>query len=169
MPFLKTKLPADFTQYQAVTVANSTTETTVIGTGEGSLTFQKNSLAVGKTFKVTALGYYSNTSTPTLTVKLKAGSTVLLSSGAITTTASASNRAFKFEGIVTVYSLGASGTVRGGGKVEEVGSATTGIAGTSAVTVDTTANQTLNLTVQWGTANSSNTITITNLVVEELN
>lgn len=169
MPFLKTKQRVLFTQSEAVTLANSTTETTLVGTGEGSLTIQKNSLAVGKTFKVVARGYYSNTGTPTLTIKLKAGSTVLLTSGAITTTTSASNRAFVFNGLVTVYSLGASGTVRGQGEVSELGSAVTGIASTSTVTVDSTANNTLNLTAQWGAASSSNTITITNLVVEELN
>jgi len=169
MPFLKTKLPADFTQYQAVTVANSTTETTVIGTGEGSLTFQKNSMAVGKTYKVTVKGFYSNTGTPTLTAKVKAGSTVLLSSGAITTTTGASNRGFSLDAILTVYSLGASGTIQGQGEVVELGSAHTAMVATSAVTVDTTANQALNVTVQWGTASASNTITITNVVVEELN
>lgn len=170
MPLIKTKQPILFTQAAAVTVANTTNETTVVSsTAEGTLTIQKNSTSVGKTFRVKARGYYSNTGTPTLTVKLKAGSTVLLTSGAITTTTAASNRAFEFEGEVTVYSLGSSGTVRGQGSVSEFGSAVTGIASTAAVTVDTTANQTLNITVQWGTASASNTITITNVVVEELN
>lgn len=169
MPLIKTKQPADFTQYQAVTVANSTSETTVVGSGEGALTIQKNSFAVGKTFKISGKGFYSNTGTPTLTLKVKAGSTVLLTSGAITTTTSASNRGFSFEGVLTVYSVGSSGTIHGQGEVVEVGSAHTAMVNTSAVTLNTTANQALNVTVQWGAASASNTITITNLVLEELN
>ncbi len=169
MPLIKTKQFADFTQAQAVTLANSTTETTLVGTGEGALTIQKNSLAVGKTFKISGKGFYSNTGTPSLTIKVKAGSTVLLTSGAITTTTGASNRGFSFEGVLTVYSLGSSGTLHGQGQVVEVGSATTAMVNTSAVTVDTTANQALNVTAQWGAASASNTITLTNLVLEELN
>lgn len=172
MPFLKTKLPADFTQYQAVTVANSTTETTVIGTGEGSLTFQKNSMAVGKTFRVSAKGFLSTTGTPTLRLKVKLGSTVILDSGTATM-ATITNESFSLDSEFSVYSIGSSGTVDGQGIMIVTGSSAKVIAvptaSGSAITVDSTANQALNVTVQWGTASLSNTITITNVVVEELN
>jgi hypothetical protein len=36
----------------------------------------------------------------------------------------------------------------------------------STTTIDTTSNSSLNLTVEWGTASASNTLTITNLIVE---
>ncbi len=169
MPLIKTKQKVDFTQSEAVTVASTASETTVVGTGEGSLTIQKNSAAVGKTFRVKATGYYSNTGTPTLTLKLKAGSTVLVSTGAITTATSASNRVFNYEAIVTVYTIGASGTVLGQCDFADNASTIALTATTAAVTVDSTANQTLNVTAQWSASSASNTLTVTNLIVEELN
>lgn len=169
MPFLKTKQRVDFTQSASVTVASTASETTLVGTGEGSLTIQKDSLAVGKTFRVTAFGYYSNTGTPTLNLKFKAGSTVLAETGAVTTATSASNRVFKFEAIVTIRSIGASGTALGQCDFADNASTIALTAQTSTATVDSTANNTLNLTATWGASSSSNTITCTNLVVEELN
>lgn len=169
MPLIKTKQPILFTQAAAVTVANLDTETTLVSTGEGSLTIQKNSFSVGKTFKVKALGFYSTTGTPTITLKFKAGSTVLVNSGALATANNSSNAGFSFEALVTVYSLGASGTTYGQGVCIQDNLAPQLATNTSTVTLDTTANQALNVTAQWSAASASNTITITNLVVEELN
>jgi len=169
MPLIKTKQPVDFTQYTAVTVANTTSETTLVSTGEGALTIQKNSFAAGKTFKVKAMGFYSTTGTPTITFKFKAGSTVLVNSGALATSNDTSNAGFSFEALVTVYSVGASGTTYGQGVCIQDNLAPQLATNTSTVTLDTTVNQALNLTVTWSAASASNTITLTNLVIEELN
>lgn len=172
MPFLKTKQRVDFTQSALVTVASTASETTLVGTGEGSLTIQKDSLAVGKTFRVSAKGFLSTTGTPTLRLKVKLGSTVILDSGTATM-ATITNESFSLNSEFSVYSIGSSGTVNGQGIMIVTGSSAKVIAvptaSGSAITVDSTANQTISVTATWGTSSSSNTITCTNLVVEELN
>lgn len=171
MPLIKNSNPVRFTQTASVTVANSTTETTLIGAGEGSVSLTKNSTLAGKTFKIKGYGVFSNTSTPTLRLKVKLGSVTVLDSTAVTTTTAASNRLFEFEGVITVRSVGSSGTSFGQGKLVEY--ASTGIlfpmANTSTSAVDTTANLAFDVTAQWGSASASNTITLTNLVIEEVN
>lgn len=170
MSFVKTKQIVPFTQGASVTVASTAAETTLVSaTGIGGVELLKNGFVVGKTYRVTAYGYYSNTSTPTLTLKFKFGSTVVASTGAVTTAASASNRVFKFEALVTVRSLGASGTVLGQCNLVDNASTITVTPVTAATTIDTTTNQVVNVTAQWGASSASNTITLTNLVLEELN
>ena len=173
MPLIKNPHPIRFAQTASVTVADTASETTIIGTGEGSLKLNANSTLAGKTFKIKGAGVFSNTSTPTLDIKIKLGSVTLLDTGAITTVTSASNRLFLFEGLVTVRSVGSSGTAFAQGTFTET--ATTGsgklypMANTSTSAVDTTANLAFNVTAQWGSASASNTITLTNLVIEEVN
>lgn len=172
MSYVKTKQAANFTQAAAVTLADSAAETTLVSsTGTGALSIMKDSFAVGKTFRITAMGIYSNTGTPTLQLKVKLGAVTVLDSGAITTVTGASNRVFTLEGVITVYALGATGTVRGQGTITETGGTTKvyGMATTAAGDVPTTANQALNITATWGAASASNTITLTNLIFEELN
>lgn len=167
MAYVKTKQLVPFTQGAAVTLANSTVETTLLSTTfTGGLEF--SDFLVGKTFRVSGFGHYTNTGTPTLQLKLKFGSVVLSDSTAITTTTGATNRVFKYEALVTVYALGTTGTLETTGVFSEVGSAVTGLASTAA-TVNTTVPQTLALTAQWSAASASNTITLNSLVCEELN
>mgnify|MGYP003340148971 CR=1 FL=1 len=174
MSFVKTKQIVPFTQGATVTVANTTTETTLVSTtGIGGVELIKNGFTVGKTYRVSGCGVFSNTGTPTLELKVKFGATVVLDSGAITTTTSASNREFYFTGLLTVTALGASGAVIGQGLFHETATSGSGkvypLSNASAVTVDTTTNQTVNVTVTWGAASASNTITLTNFLLEELN
>ena len=175
MSFVKTKQIVPYTQGASVTVDTTASETTLLSsTGSvGGLLLLKNDFTVGKTYRVSGCGVFSNTGTPTLTVKVKLGSTDVLSTGAITTVTGASNREFSFSGLITVKSLGGSGTVNGQGIFVET--LATGVSlnypmtNASAVTVDTTANQTVNVTAQWSASSASNTITLTNFVLEELN
>lgn len=172
MSFLKTKQIVPFTQGASVTVASTASETTLVSsTGIGGVTLLKNGFVVGKTYRISGCGVFSNTGTPTLTIKVKFGSTAILSTGAVTTTTGASNREFTFSGLITVQSLGASGTVHGQGSLTEYASTPVvfPMTNSAAVTVDTTANQTVGVTAQWGASSASNTITLTNLVLEELN
>jgi hypothetical protein len=156
-----------FTSTADRTQANSTSELTIIGTGVGTLTLPANFYDVaGKSLKIHAAGYYSNTGTPTLTFKVKHGSTVLGSTGAITTTTGATNWQWTFDGLITCRTVGGSGTciVQGSFLIND--SATTDgryqMVNTAAVTVNTTVTQVVDLTIQWGTASASNTITGSN-------
>ncbi len=175
MSYLKTKQLVPYTQGASVTVATTAAETSLLSsTGSiGGLQLLKSGFVVGKTYRVSGCGVFSNTGTPTLTVKVKFGTTAILSTGAITTVTSATDREFSFSGLITVKSLGGSGTVNGQGIFVET--LATGVSlnypmtNASAVTVDTTANQTVGVTAQWSASSSSNTITLTNFVLEELN
>ena len=173
MPNLKYKQKVRFAQTATATLASSTTETTLVSTGVGSVSLTKNSIAVGKTFKVSGAGVFSNTGTPTLDLKVKLGSVTVLDSGAITTVTTASNREFLFSGIITIRSIGASGTAFAQGTFTET--LATGVSlnypmsNAATVAVDTTANLAFNVTAQWGASSASNTISLTNLLIEELN
>lgn len=172
MSFVKTKQIVPFTQGASVTVASTASETTLVSsTGIGGVELLKNGFTVGKTYRVSGAGVFSNTGTPTLTLKVKFGSTVILSTGAVTTVTGATNREFTFSGLITVKSLGASGTASAQGSFVEYASTAVvyPMTNSSTVTVDTTANQTVGVTAQWGASSASNTITLTNLVLEELN
>jgi hypothetical protein len=173
MPYIKKANPIRFAQTATVTVASTAAETTLVGAGEGSLTLNAGSTLIGKTFKIKGAGIFSNTGTPTLDIKVKLGAVTLLDTGAITTVTTASGRLFLFEGIVTVRTVGASGTAFAQGLFVET--LATGVslnypmvnASTSAI--DTTAELAFNVTAQWGASSASNTISLTNLILEEVN
>lgn len=162
-----------FCQTASATVSNTTTETTVVSSGSGSTNIQANFMQAGKKFRVKGSGYYSNTVTPTLRMRVKIGTVTVLDSTAFTTSLGAANNQWDLEGVITCRSVGASGTVIGQGTVSFNTSGTTAqivqMVNTSTATVDTTIANTVDLTVQWGTASASNTITCTDFTVEAMN
>lgn len=159
-----------FTQTQAVTVANTTNETTMFGSGVGSETLSANYLEVGKTIRVTARGIHSTlNSSQTATFLLKIGGTTVATSSSFTISQALTNASFEIEALVTCYSTGALGTVWGQGMYVRSGSQTRSIASTAASTVDTTGALAVDLTIAWGAADPANTIKTTNLVIEGLN
>jgi len=149
----------------AATVASSSSETTMAGSGVGSKTLPANFFRAGRSLRVEAFGYVSNTGTPDLTIKLKFGSTVILTTGTITTAASLSNTGWSFRGRITCRTTGAGGTVMAQGELF-IGTTRVAMVNTAAVTVDTTASQAVDLTAQWSVNSSSNTITCQELNVE---
>lgn len=173
MPFKKYADQVRFVQTATITVADTTAATTLLGAGEGSLTLLKNSTLAGKTFKIKGAGIFSNTGTPTLNVIVSLGGVAAFSTGAITTVTTASNRQFHFEGLITVRTVGASGTAIAQGEFTET--LATGVSlnypmvNTTTFAVDTTANLAFDVTATWGAASSSNTISLTNCIIEEVN
>lgn len=159
-----------FTQTASVTVANTTTETTLIGSGVGSATLPAGYLQAGKTIKIKMMGYHSSTGSPLITMKVKLGSTVILTTGTHSSH-NDTNKLVELTGLITCRSTGASGTVFGQGVFEEVGATLdrVGMVNTGTSTVDTTTTQALSITVTWGTANAGNTLTATNIVLEASN
>jgi hypothetical protein len=157
-----------FVQTQTVTVANTTTETTLLGTGVGSLILPANFLIAGRSIRVRGFGYHSSTGNPTVTIRFKLGTTTV---GTITGAGgNGTNDGFEFDGILTCRTTGASGTVQAQGKYQELHPAglIEGGGNTSTTTLDTTINNQLNITFQWGTASASNTISLTNFILERL-
>lgn len=160
-----------FTQTANATVANTVAETTIIGSGVGSLTLPANFLTVGRTIHFRLWGIYStDAAAPTLNVNVKLGGTTIMTTTAIAATAAMTNRGLTIHGMITCRTTGATGTVFGQGQCEQNNANTNSQArdmeNTATVTVDTTAALTFDITVTWGTANANNTATGTNLVLE---
>lgn len=158
-----------FAQTADSTVANTVTETTLVGTGSGSATLAANYFAAGRSIRITASGVYSTTGTPTLRFRVKKGSTVLADTGAVTTASGVTGRVWSLSLIVTARS---TTTVIANGFVSVFTAAQTHSAwemnnGTTTVTIGT-GSEAFSLTAEWGTASASNTITCTNLVLEPL-
>lgn len=162
-----------FTSTADGSVANTGTETNVLGTGVGTLTLPANSLIAGRTIRVHASGYYSTIAVPgTITMILYAGSTAIASTGAQTPSASQTNQAWKTDVTFTDRTTGSSGTVYGQGMtILDAGltPSNLGMVNTTTTTLDTTATKALTLKVTWQTADAANTITCTNCTVEVLN
>jgi hypothetical protein len=148
-----------FVQTAAGTVANTVTETTIIGTVSGpGKTLSANRLVAGKNFKGRFRGRYSTTGTPTLQIKAKMGSTVLLDTGAITLGSGVSNKYLDLDFDVTCRTTGASGTVFAMGTAT-FDTTIVPLVNTATATIDTTASQVVDVTATWGTANAANTVT----------
>lgn len=161
-----------FTQTSDKTVGNTTTETSLVGTGSGSMTLPANTLKAGTTIRVKMKGYVSGVNGDTSTLKIKLGSTELATSTG--TWQTLTGVGFDFEFDLTCRTTGATGTVIGQGRSLIAGGqgfATVtmrALTMSTTKTIDTTASQTIDLTYTWGTASASDTITITNLTAEIL-
>lgn len=155
------------------TVTNTVTETSIVGSGTGSLTLPANFFTAGRTVRVLVRGKYSDAAVPgTLTIKVKLGSTVILTTGAQTPTGTLTNEGFSVTGLITCRTTGATGTVYGQGDTVTHSAATTHaeweMTNTGTQTVDTTGTLAVDVTATWGTADASNSITGTNALVEAL-
>ncbi len=171
-----------FTQTADKTVTNTVTETSIVGTGVGSLATAMTLPAnffnkISKTLRLRIGGVYSTPAlaTPSIIVKVKfAGTTI----ATVTTTAllsGATNLEFDGEILITCRTTGATGTVMVHGDIEYA----TGIAGTIAVdplnnagattTIDTTTASLLDVTVQWDTNTATRIAKSTVCTLEVLN
>lgn len=157
-----------FVQTNDVTVANTTAETSILGTGDGSLTLAANMLHLARAIRIEVLGVGGTVGTPTLEIRVELGGVLICTSGAITMPSGLSNGYFELDAFFTVRAVGGAGSVQGGGRFE-IASTFAGLPNASQSTIDTTVAQTLDVTVIWGTANASNTITTQQAFIEILN
>jgi hypothetical protein len=143
-----------------------------------SYSLPANALTAGKALRIIAGGIFSTTLTPTLALRVKAGTTTLLSTGDYTPlSASLTTRLWSLEAILVCRTVGASGTIHGNGMVQCADAASSVLDGTAIVlgntgatiTLDTTAAQTIQLSADWSVASASNTITMHHFSVEVLN
>jgi len=189
-------------QYWSETVSWATGSGTAINTSVTetilfpNVTVPANFMQDGRLLRVSAVGAYGTTATPTLTFRLRWGGvsgTVLAASGAIVTTSGTGGGAsmtalWTFDAFIQVRSNGAAGTamtnglatlftstVPTAGTVTNYGmpavlaSGSTGGTTPVAVTCDFTADTALSITAQWGTSNAANNIQGLNYVVEAMN
>ena len=153
-----------FTQTADQTIANTTTETTLFGTGVGTLTLPANFWVVGKTIRIEIHGDFADTGNPTAQIRVKLDAVELSDSTAITLSGLGGTEEWETEVIITCRSVGGSGTLET--VVDWEYETTTGSSaierldiGGTLQTVDTTQSDTLDVTFAWGTANALNTLT----------
>lgn len=156
-----------FVQTASATVSNTAVETTLVGAGDGITTLPANFFLVGKTIKITALGYHSAVANPTINIKIKFGSTTILTTG-IVSSGNSTDTLIEIRAYITCRSTGVGGTVQSEGFYLETGGGSNhfGMVNTTTTSIDTTVAQAIDITVQWGTASNSNTITVSNMMVE---
>lgn len=170
-----------YTATASATVANTTTETSIIGTGIGSLSMPATAVEAlpvttvpfwfaGKTIRVRVMGYISQlVAGPNRTVKIYLGSTALGTVGPSSVATAVTDKGFMYEFLTTCRTTGATGTAFTQGTLFHSGIGQNYMNATSAVTIDTTTAAALDVKFTWGTGDPGNTITATNVTVEALN
>ena len=152
-----------FTQTADKTIADTTDETTLFGTGVGTLTLPANFWVVGKTLRIEIHGDFADAGNPTAQIRVKLDAVELSDSTAIALSGLAGTEEWETEVIITCRSVGGSGTLEtvvdweyetsvGSSAIERLD-----IGGTLQ-TVDTTQSDTLDITFEWGTAAAANTL-----------
>lgn len=139
-------------------VTSTVDQTATTETAHVSYTIPANSAAIGRVYHIHASGNVDNNTTAiTFTPRIRWGGTGGVSLLAIPTFAASTtpntNRAYVLDGYVTVRTTGATGTAVAEMRYSERSTSTTGVetvhednSGTTAVTIDTTANKDLDLT-----------------------
>ena len=150
----------------SATVANTVTETTLIGSGVGTLTLPANFWRVGRSIKIYAAGVISDTGTPTVRFRTKLDSTSIIDSTAIALSGTLSNTGWELTADLICRTAGGSGTIFGQGSFHYGADNRIPLSAVAAVTIDTSASDALNLTIEWGAASASNTITCTHFRAE---
>ena len=151
------------------TVGNTLTETTIIGSGTGSLTLASNKLTAGKSMLVYAWGNLGSTLTPTLQVRVKIGGATILDTTASTLATITGTNMWQMSCYITTRTAGAGGTAIAQGFFSYFSAANVQqniqLVRTTTFSVDTTAALVIDATAQWGTADPLNTLSATNFSV----
>lgn len=153
-----------YTQTNSSTPVTGIVEASLLDGGIGTLTVPANGFQVGDSFLAVITGHISAANNDTLTLRIKTGSVVLATTGAITT-ATATGKHYKLEVLFTVRAVGVSGVAKivSGGMFSYTKNASNAFEGTNFSTetstgFDTTVSNTLTITAQWGSANAANSI-----------
>lgn len=167
-----------FVATSTATLTGTTNETTLIGSGIGTLTLPAGFLTVGKTIRITARGNLTSPVAPTTVVfKLKLGSNVIIQSASITPGTSQTARSWGMISEIITRTIGASGEVIGNGQIYNTATPAWNSIGaprvaefqsTSTVTVDTTASQVIDFTGTLTSGAGTDSYSITNFIVEVL-
>lgn len=154
-----------YSQTQSSTpITNTIVESSLLGAGLGTLSVPANGFKVGDSFHATLTGHISSVNNHKLQIKVKANSVILVDTGAITL-AGTINKHWKLEIYFTIRAIGGSGvaTIVSGGNFMYIKDASTNFEGTlfsteTSTGFDTTVQNTLEITGQWDTSSTSDSI-----------
>jgi hypothetical protein len=147
----------------SVTISGTTTESTLIDGGVGTLSVPANGFQIGDSFRADFGGVLSVANNQTITLRVKTGSVILLDSGPISITNVTEDvwtmsinftiRQIGVAGVANIVSLGAFHYAKANATVEGFSFNTV-----NSTTFDTTTLNTLDVTVQWGSTDAENSI-----------
>lgn len=146
----------------SVTVSGTTSETSIIGAGTGTLSVPANGFSVGDSFQLTMGGVLNNTN-DTLIIRLKSDSVVLAQSASFDPAANGDN--WFMSVYFTIRSIGAAGvaSISTHGNFQVVKASNGSVFGEAFQTLnnttfDTTTPNTLDITVQFSSSDPLNNI-----------
>jgi hypothetical protein len=146
------------------TVTNTTVESSILGTGVGSLSVPAGAFKVGDSFHITVIGHLSSKNNDDLRIRVKSGSVVLVDTGSVNMPG-LTNQHFELNIDFTIRAVGAAGvaSIASGGQLTYIKDASTAFEGVdfsviNNTTFDTTVLNTLTITAQWNAANPLNSI-----------
>lgn len=147
---------SDETQNNSASQLQFTNSNAAISAGE---------ISSSRVFRVTAWGVYSTTGTPTINLRIRVGGTTLAASGAITSVNNAAAKTWKATCTFNIRTSGASAPIRG---LFETCLDNAGVIDIAEIntTIDTTAANTFNLSVQFSAMSTSNTMTLQGCIWE---
>ena len=169
---------AHFTQTADVNIVNTVTETTLVGSGTGTATLPIGFLVAGKTIRVECEGYYSTKGATAGTLRLRTrlggiAGTVVGDTAAQTLTDNLTNRFWRAVTKITCRTTGAGGTVMAQGEAllhtSAILEAPWEMVNTGTQSINTLAAQAVTFSAEFGTADTSNSITQTNMAIEVIN
>jgi len=148
----------------SVTVSATTTETSIIDGGIGTLSVPSNNFTIGDSFRADIAGVLNAANNETIQVRVKSGSVILLDTGPQTLPI-VSNDVWTMSINFTIRQIGGSGvaSIVSLGAFHYTKLSTGNVEGFSFNTVnnttfDTTVSNTLDITVEWGSTNAANSI-----------
>jgi|11_taG_2_1085331.scaffolds.fasta_scaffold01059_5 hypothetical protein len=144
---------------QGPIVTNTTTESTIVGSGVGSLTVPANTFEIGDSYHGKIGGVISTLNNHEITITAKADGIILATTGLISLEA-ATTQSWEMEIDFTIAAIGALGTVKSNGNFiynRNTGSYE-GVAFNDTEILDTTIDLTLDILVQWNQASTSDII-----------
>lgn len=157
-----------FVQTSDKTVVNTTASTSLIGSGEGSVTIPARYLQPGRVIRITASGWLSDTGNPSLEIRTRLSGTTVCSTGANALNTSVTAVDWRLEVTITCRQAGSSGQVQGGGYFSHDDGADFGMVELVDTPINTTVDLVVQLQAQWGTASASNKIVCQQCVIEVL-
>lgn len=148
----------------SVTVSGTTSETTIIGNGVGTLTVPANGFSVGDSFTIKMFGDLGSQNNDTIQIKIKSGSVILGDTGLITMPSISDNH-FMLDVGFTIRSTGTTGnaSILSSGFFTFIQDSSNnydaqGFTTVNNTTFDTTSSNTLDITAQFSSINASNFI-----------
>ena len=152
----------------SATLTNTTTETSIVGSGVGSLSIPANHFVVGDSYHAKIGGEISAQNGDDITIRIKSGATVLATTGTIALSPT-TGLGWECEIDFTIAAIGASGSVCTNGNFAYTRN-TGGLEGyvfQDVETFDTTVANTLDITAEWGQAKTQDEIHSANFVLHK--